>query len=96
MLAKLFTGFLLFLCLLFYRAQGEYDRALTTPIVFDQPMVIEIAKGDNFTQITHKLIGEKIAINPYWFKFIAYQQKITDKLKAGEYSLKPGLTMPEI
>lgn len=96
MFAKLFTGSLFFLCLLFYWLQGEYSQALTSPIIFEQPKVLEIKKGDTFKQISNKLLEQKITINPYWFKFIAYQKKITGKLKAGEYSLKSGLTMPEI
>ena len=96
MFAKLFTGSLFILCLLFYWLQGEYNQALTTPIIFEQPKVVEIKKGDTFKQISNKLLEQKITINPYWFKFIAYQKKITDKLKAGEYNLKSGLTMPEI
>ena len=73
----------------------EYNSALTT-IVVDKSHVIEINRGDNFQKITNKLLAEDIAIKPLWFKAIAYEKKITNKLKAGEYVLEKGLTMPDI
>jgi UPF0755 protein len=42
------------------------------------------------------LLEQKVNINPQWFKLTAYQSKVTNKLKAGEYELKVGLTMPQI
>jgi UPF0755 protein len=58
--------------------------------------VLEIKRGDSFKQITDKLLKQDIAIKPRWFKFIAKQNKVSHKLKAGEFELKVGLTMPEI
>ncbi len=75
---------------------GEYNAALTTAVVLDKAHVIDISKGDNFNKITNKLLEKDIAIKPLWFKAIAYEKKITNKLKAGEYVLEKGLTMPDI
>jgi len=75
---------------------NEYNQALTMPVVIGQPKVIEIKKGDSFKRISNKLLKQQIAIEPLWFKLIAYKDKVSNKLKAGEYELKPGLTMPEI
>jgi len=74
----------------------EYNQALTMPVVSGQAKIIEIKKGDSFKRITSKLVEQQIAIDPLWFKLIAYKDKVTNKLKAGEYELKVGLTMPEI
>jgi len=75
---------------------NEYNQALTMPVIIGQSKVIEIKKGDSFKRISTKLLKQQIAIDPLWFKLIAYKDKVSNKLKAGEYQLKPGLTMPEI
>ncbi len=74
----------------------EYEQALNEPVVSGKPKLVEIKKGDSFNKITDKLIQQNIAIKPLWFKLIAYQKKVSNKLKTGEYELQPGLTMPDI
>ncbi len=74
----------------------EYEKALYEPVVLGESKLIEIEKGDSFNKITDKLIQQDIAIKPSWFKFIAYQKKVSNKLKTGEYELQAGLTMPDI
>ena len=73
-----------------------YSRALTTPVVSGQARIIEISKGDSFKKITQKLLAKEIKISPFWFKLIAYNKKVSNKLKAGEYELNTGLTIPQI
>ena len=75
---------------------NEYNQALTTSVIINQSKIIEINKGDGFNRITNKLLKQDIAIKPMWFKLIAHHQKVSTKLKAGEYELSVGLTMPEI
>jgi len=74
----------------------EYTQALSMPVVIEQSEIVEIQKGDSFNKITAKLVAQGIQIKPLWFKVLAYKDKLTNKLKAGEYELKPGLTMPEV
>jgi UPF0755 protein len=74
----------------------SYLTALKIPVVGDTPVTIEIDKGDSFQRIINKLTEQQLAINPLWFKVIAFQQKTYQKLKAGEYELPPGITMPEL
>ncbi|MDD5579719.1 MAG: endolytic transglycosylase MltG [Methylobacter sp.] len=75
----------------------DYQNALTLPVVTGkQPVYIEINKGDSLTQITDKLVEQNLAIKPFWFKVIAFQEKVAKKLKTGEYELTPGVTIPEI
>ncbi len=74
----------------------QYQNMLGKAVVLDNDQTIEIVKGDSFNRISEKLIAQNIAINPFWFKVIAYESKIVNKLKAGEYQLKKGLTMPAI
>lgn len=75
---------------------SDYRNALTEAAVTQKPVYIEIKKGESFNRITSKLIEHNVSINPYWFKLIAYQNKVTGKLKAGEYILNPGLNAPEL
>ncbi len=95
-MAKIITTLALLVAITLVWLWSEYNLALTKPVIVDKPHIFEIKKGDNFGQITHNLRTQKITIKPIWFKVIAYQQKVTHKLKAGEYELKKGLTMPDI
>ena len=91
------TGLILFLLAAAgYWIWLDYQHALTKTAVLQKPVYLEIKKGESFNHITEKLIEHNVAINPYWFKFIAYQKKVTGKLKAGEYTLNPGLKIPEL
>ncbi|MGZ8190819.1 MAG: endolytic transglycosylase MltG [Methylococcaceae bacterium] len=77
-------------------AWTSYQSAIKTPLVFGNPIIVEIEKGDSFNQITDKLLAQNLAINPLWFKVAAIQQNAMTKLKTGEYELTAGLTMPDI
>ena len=74
----------------------DYHRALHTPAVAGNPVIVEINKGDSFDQITDKLLAQNVGLKPFWFKVIAVQENAVNKLKTGEYELAPGLTLPEI
>lgn len=95
MRSKLMAGFLVvILAMLGWLGIGYYN-ALNNSVVADK-VVVEITKGDTFAAITQKLIAQNISIDPFWFRVIAYQQKIINNLKPGEYELLPGLTSPQI
>lgn len=92
---KILQGLLVvFLALLIVFGIGYYN-ALNKPTVSDK-LVVEIEKGDSFGRIIQKLLAQNITIDPFWFKAIALQKGVTNNLKAGEYELTPGLTMPQI
>ena len=74
----------------------QYQQALTTQVITEKAILIEIQKGDSFNRITQNLIEQGVQIQPLWFKFIAHQQKLSHRLKAGEYKLAVGLTIPEL
>ncbi len=73
----------------------QYQQALTQPVVGDNVVILEIDKGDSFNQISKKM-QQQLAFNPLWFKVIAYQKKQINRLKAGEYRLLPGMSLPDI
>ena len=70
--------------------------ALQTPIVEDEPVTMEIAKGESFTQITHKLVNLGLTIQPFWFRLIALHNNAFKKIKTGEYEFPVGITMPQL
>ncbi|MEQ1559217.1 MAG: endolytic transglycosylase MltG [Methyloglobulus sp.] len=74
---------------------SHYINVLNEPVV-QTKVLLEIEKGDSFDRITTKLLAQGLTIDPLWFKLIAMQKKMTNKLKAGEYELTPGLTVPQI
>ena len=74
----------------------DYRNALQQTVTADKTVYIEIEKGDSLNRIIDKLIAQKLEIKPFWFKAAAFQQNAFKKLKAGEYELTPGLTVPKI
>lgn len=73
-----------------------YRHALTDIVVQEDGHLIEIAKGDSLSKIINKLRKQQLAVEPIWFKVIAYQNKTARKLKAGEYRLEQGMTMQDL
>lgn len=74
----------------------DYQNALSRTIIHDQPVLIEITKGDSFARITDKLLARQLSVSPLWFKLLALQGNAFKKLKTGEYELLPGMTLPDI
>jgi UPF0755 protein len=74
----------------------DYQSALHQPALVDRTVYIEIEKGDSLNRIVDKLVAQELAVKPFWFKVIAFQENALKKLKTGEYELTPGLTIPKI
>ena len=74
----------------------DYQNALHQPALVDKTVYIEIEKGDSLDRIIDKLLAQELAVKPFWFKVIAFQENARKKLKTGEYELTPGLTIPKI
>lgn len=74
----------------------DYQNALNTPAVKEKQVYVEIDKGDSLNRIADKLAARNLAIRPFWFKVIAFQENSAKKLKTGEYELTQGLTIPGI
>ena len=73
----------------------DYQTALHQTAV-NEVVYIEIEKGDSLNRIIDKLVAQKLAVKPFWFKVIALQGNAFRKLKTGEYELTSGLTAPQI
>lgn len=55
-----------------------------------------IEKGENLNSIAKNLEKEKIIRDEIWFKGYVFYKRWTGNLQAGEYSLGPNLSVPEI
>ena len=89
------TAMMLILAATSWWTWQQYQQAMTQPVVKDNVVILEIAKGESFNQISKKM-RQQLAFKPLWFKVIAYQKKQINQLKAGEYRLLPGMTLPDI
>ena len=96
MVSKIFGFIFIVFSFLCAWAWMDYQSVLNDPVINEKPITIEIEKGDTFNRITDKLIDHGVAIKPIWFKILAYQEKLTYKLKAGDYELPTGLTSLDI
>ncbi len=74
----------------------DYQSSQKTPVIDQQPVILEIEKGESFRKITDKLIQKGVDINPVWFRLMAYQKDQTQKIKTGEFVLNPGITPTEL
>jgi len=74
----------------------DYRQAQQAPAVKDNPVVIEIVKGDSMGRIAEKLAEQHLRVSALWFKVITLQKQAAAKLKTGEYEFATGLTLPEI
>lgn len=73
----------------------SYQHALSKSVV-NTPTTLEISKGDSFGNITAKLLADGVNLSPTWFKLLAYQKGVASKMKAGEYEIPAGATIPQI
>ncbi|MGR8951439.1 MAG: endolytic transglycosylase MltG [Gammaproteobacteria bacterium] len=74
----------------------SYRQTLQAPVVKDQPVIIEVIKGDSLSRVAGKLAEQGLKFSPFWFKAIAFQKSAATRLKTGEYEFAPGLPLPQI
>ncbi len=57
---------------------------------------ITIDKGDNFWAVGQKLVQSQVITNKYYLAFYLWKNKMTNQIKAGEYSFSPHLSIAEV
>lgn len=93
---KLFFAVLLSVCMIMAWMWIGYRHAMNAPTVFGKPIIVDIVKGDSLQRIAEKLREQGVKVTPSWFKIVAYRHRVAGKLRAGEYELTPGLSLPQI
>lgn len=76
----------------------DYSRFTDAPLaVRGADQTIEIGKGESFKTIVSDLRGAHLSVAPslYW-RALAEQLGVADRLHAGEYALRPGITAREL
>ena len=74
---------------------AAYQKEVSRPVVM-QKQIFRVNKGDSVKHIIFNLKRQKVDIELFWFKFMGYNHRVINKLKAGEYELKAGLTTPQL
>ena len=92
MLMRLAGGLLFALSMTLAWVWFEYQAFITSPLVTQSPVIIDIRQGSSFHRIIQTLNEQKLSANKHWFKLLAYQEGLINKLKAGEYELPIGMT----
>jgi len=75
---------------------NEYKIYLQTPISLpanDTEIIFSVNKGERVRNIAENLYQQKIIQHPEYFRFYARLSHKAEKIKAGEYSLKQGMTI---
>lgn len=78
-------------CFLYY--QSELESPLNLP---SSGLVIEINKGDSLNKLLIKLTDMQVLTSPFVAKIYAREKKLANKIKAGEFLLEKGLTLPTL
>ena len=80
-------------------AWQDYQAFIVRPIVAQELVIMEIAKGSSFRSIIQQLDSQtglqQADIDKLWFKILARQLGLITQLKAGEYLLPVGQTPTE-
>lgn len=73
---------------------NDFNRFSSAPLnVAAQGDSIDISRGSSFKDIVAELRQHKLsAASPLYWRLLAEQMRVADKLHAGEYALAPGLT----
>lgn len=75
---------------------NEYQINLQSPISLSSQQLFTVNKGESVRNIANKLFQQKIIQYPEYFRLHARLSKQATKIKAGEYSLKPGMTIVDV
>ncbi len=76
----------------------DFNRFTRAPLnVPVQGSSIDISRGTSFKSIVGDLRQRQLsAANPFYWRVLAEQMHVADRLHAGEYALTPGMTPPQL
>ncbi len=85
------------MCLAALSAWAYYNYELQKVVVAQgDTLDVEIQSGQSFTSVTHQLVTKGVLTSPQIMKVYGRVSGLSGKLKAGEYSLKGALTIPQL
>ena len=71
----------------------DLQRALTTPLVLESPVLFEIAPGSGLAQIARHLAAKGWLKHPHYLRMEALRDPRLARLQAGVYEVTPGITV---
>jgi UPF0755 protein len=60
------------------------------------PLIIPIAPGTNFEQVTQQLIDSGVVVNPFLFRFLGKQMQYDRYIKSGRFAIQSGWNTVEL
>ncbi len=76
---------------------NEYNIYLQSPILLtESDQIFSVNKGDRVRNIAHNLEQQNIIQQPEFFRLYSRLSQQATKIKAGEYSLKAGMTVVDV
>lgn len=82
----------LFSCVTAFLCYQQYQQFLETPLNINNETAFVINPGTSFNKIIERLSKQQLIEKPAYLKIHARHTGKANKIKAGEYLLKPGLT----
>lgn len=75
----------------------QYQRFMQTPLLLEQPQTYVVSSGSNLKSISRDLNNQGLTDMPPWYLQL-YGRATTQahKIKAGEYQIEPGTTLPAL
>ncbi len=74
---------------------AHYRWAISQSLT-ETEVVFEVRSGDSLARVASRLSEIGLLDNTYWFKASAVWSGAASRLKAGEYVISPGVTVPEL
>ena len=68
---------------------------LRQPVVFSEPVLFEVEKGDSLKKVAHQLEDRGVIRSAFWFYWYGRYQSFDRQLKAGEYWLPANISAAE-
>jgi UPF0755 protein len=74
-------------------AWKDYRRFVDSPLLLDEPRIMDFPRGTGFREIVSQLRRDGITDDsPFYWRVLSRELNVASRLHAGEYSLQPGLT----
>lgn len=70
----------------------RYRHALDQPLHLPAPRLFQVAKGETLRSVARRLEEVGILEDAFWLRLWAWEQRVAQAIRAGEYRLEPGMT----
>lgn len=75
---------------------ARYRNATQKPLPNSTSIEFEIQAGESLASVARRLQLRGLVEKGWWFELLAFHRLAATKIKAGEYEIKPGMTLEEV